>query len=60
VNDPDVGPIPLPAPVPRLTGTPGAIRWTGPKLGAHNREVYCGELGLTEADLEALRRDKVI
>ncbi len=59
-DDPDVGPIPLPAPVPRLTGTPGAIRWTGPALGAHNKEVYCGELGLTEPDLEALRRDKVI
>ncbi len=60
VDDPDVGPIPLPSPVPRLTATPGAIRWTGPKLGAHNHEVYCGELGLTDADLEALRRDKVI
>ncbi len=60
VDDPDVGPITLPGPVPRLTATPGAIRWTGPKLGAHNHEVYCGELALTEADLEALRRDKVI
>ena len=59
-NDPDVGPIPLPAPVPRLTATPGTIRWTGPALGAHNKEVLCGELGLGEGELEALRRDKVI
>lgn len=60
VEDPDVGPIPLPAPVPRLTATPGAIRWPGPALGAHNREIYCGDLGLSDADLEVLRREKVI
>ena len=60
VNDPDMGAIPLPSPVPRLTATPGAIRWTGPALGAHNKEVYCGELCLTEAELETLRRNRVI
>ncbi len=59
-SDPDVGPIPLPAPVPRLTATPGAIRWTGPHLGAHNREVYCGELGLSQGELDELHRAKVI
>jgi len=59
-NDPDVGPIPLPAPVPRLIATPGTIRWTGPALGAHNKEVFCGELGLGKGELEALRREKII
>jgi succinyl-CoA:(S)-malate CoA-transferase subunit B len=29
----------VPAPVPRLTGTPGAIRWLGPALDAHAREI---------------------
>jgi formyl-CoA transferase len=59
-NDPDVGPIPLPAPVPRLTATPGTIRWTGPALGAHNKEVFCDELGLGEGELEVLRGEKII
>lgn len=35
----------VPAPVPRLTGTPGAIRWLGPPLDAHAREVLSDWLG---------------
>jgi crotonobetainyl-CoA:carnitine CoA-transferase CaiB-like acyl-CoA transferase len=35
--------------VPRLTGTPGEVRWTGPKLGEHNEEVY-GELLKLDGD----------
>jgi formyl-CoA transferase len=31
--------LPMVAPTPRLRGTPGAIRTTGPALGAHNDEV---------------------
>ena len=26
--------------VPRLSETPGEVRWTGPALGQHNDEVY--------------------
>ena len=26
--------------VPRLSETPGEVRWTGPKLGQHNDEVF--------------------
>lgn len=39
VPDPDLGPIPMPAVAPRLSGTPGSIRWPGPALGAHDHEV---------------------
>ncbi len=60
VPDPDLGVVTMSAPTPRLTGTPGAIRWAGPALGAHNREVYAGELGLSETDLERLKSDGVI
>ena len=35
----------VPAPVPRMTGTPGAIRWLGPPLDAHAREILAEWLG---------------
>ena len=43
VEDSEIGEFPMQNVVPRLTGTPGEVRWTGPKLGEHNEEVY-GEL----------------
>lgn len=45
---------------PRLSDTPGAVRWAGPPApGSHNDEVYA-ELGLTADELAALREDGVI
>jgi formyl-CoA transferase len=31
---------------PRLSRTPGAVRWVGPELGEHNEEILGGLLGL--------------
>ena len=59
VPDPVLGSVRMTAPTPRLGGTPAAIRFTGPALGAHNREVYTS-LGLDEAELHALTRDGII
>lgn len=39
------GQLVMPAPVPRLTKTPGSTRWLGPKLGEHNGEIMA-ELGV--------------
>ena len=47
------------APTPRLGGTPAAVRWAGPPLGAHNQEVY-GALGVSAAELEELTRDGIV
>jgi crotonobetainyl-CoA:carnitine CoA-transferase CaiB-like acyl-CoA transferase len=58
--DPDVGTVTMSAPTPRLSETPGSVRWAGPALGAHNREVYAGELGLSDAELEQLKADGII
>jgi crotonobetainyl-CoA:carnitine CoA-transferase CaiB-like acyl-CoA transferase len=58
--DPELGTATMSAPTPRLSDTPGAIRWVGPSLGAHNREVYAGELGLSDAEIERLEVDGVI
>jgi crotonobetainyl-CoA:carnitine CoA-transferase CaiB-like acyl-CoA transferase len=50
-----LGKIPMQNVVPKLSRTPGRIRWTGPALGAHNREVLIGLLGLTETEMAAAR-----
>jgi crotonobetainyl-CoA:carnitine CoA-transferase CaiB-like acyl-CoA transferase len=59
VPDPEVGTVRMTAPTPRLGETPGAIRWAGPPLGAHNREVYA-EVGVNGAELESLQREGVV
>jgi crotonobetainyl-CoA:carnitine CoA-transferase CaiB-like acyl-CoA transferase len=46
--------------IPRLQRTPGRISHVGPDLGAHNRDVYLGELGMTEAELESLHGAGVV
>ncbi len=45
---------------PRLSATPGKIKWTGPALGQHNQDIYQGLLGYDTADLERFRREGVI
>ena len=60
VEDPQVGPVPMPNVVPRFSETPGVVRHTGPALGAHNDDVYGGLLGLDQAERDALRADGVI
>ena len=38
----------------KLSQSPWKLRHTAPRAGQHNAEVYCGDLGLSVADLEAL------
>jgi crotonobetainyl-CoA:carnitine CoA-transferase CaiB-like acyl-CoA transferase len=59
-EDPEVGPVPMPAALPRFSRTPGGVRFVGPPLGAHNSEVYGGLLGLNEAEQSQLRADGII
>jgi formyl-CoA transferase len=58
--DPVVGPVPMPAVLPRFSRTPGSVRFTGPALGAHNAYVYGELLGLSEAERAALADKGVI
>jgi crotonobetainyl-CoA:carnitine CoA-transferase CaiB-like acyl-CoA transferase len=46
--------VKMPGVAPRLEGVHAPTRWAGPDLGAHNREVLCGELGLSFEELAAL------
>lgn len=60
VEDPVVGPVRMQGVYPRFSRTPGSIRSGAPRLGEHNREVFEGLLGLTEAERLALEQDGVI
>ncbi|WP_254401219.1 CaiB/BaiF CoA-transferase family protein [Streptomyces sp. AC555_RSS877] len=59
VDDPELGPLRMQNVLFRLSATPGAIRWTGRPHGADTAEVLT-ELGLTPADLDALREEGTV
>ncbi len=58
-DDPRIGPVSMIDVVPKLSKTPGRVRWTGPDKGAHNAEVY-GAMGLDAPEIERLKTKKVI
>ncbi len=45
---------------PKLSRTPGAVRWPGPALGAHTDEVLTARAGCDAARLAELREKNVI
>ena len=56
----EVGPLPQPAVIPRLSATPGRVTHAGPPLGTHTDEVLTVLLGLTAQEIAALRRERVV
>jgi crotonobetainyl-CoA:carnitine CoA-transferase CaiB-like acyl-CoA transferase len=50
----------MPAMAPLLSATPGSIKWAGPELGEHTEEVLTQELGMTAAEVAALRAEGAI
>jgi formyl-CoA transferase len=55
-----LGSFPVQEVVPRLSGTPGAVRSLGPALGEHNDEIYRGLLRIDPARLAGLRDKGVV
>ncbi|MEV0087176.1 CoA transferase [Saccharopolyspora sp. NPDC050642] len=60
VVDDDWGELPMVAPLPRLSRTPGRIRSLGPRLGEHTDSVLAELLDLDQHAVAALRADGVI
>ena len=61
VKDDFFGDFKVPGFAPKLTETESSVAWLGPPdVGAHNREIYGGLLGISQDDLEALAADGVI
>ena len=59
--DPEFGPYIGPGIVPKLTRTPGAVRWSATwDEGSHNADVYGGLLGLSSDEIVELREEGVI
>ncbi|MEO0329967.1 MAG: CoA transferase [Pseudomonadota bacterium] len=45
---------------PKLSATPGRVRWIGPELGEHTQEVYQSLLDLTPDEMEDLGQRGII
>jgi crotonobetainyl-CoA:carnitine CoA-transferase CaiB-like acyl-CoA transferase len=56
---PDGAPVTIPGIIPKLSATPGRVRWLGPSLGAHTEEVLA-RLGYHPTDVAELRATGVI
>jgi crotonobetainyl-CoA:carnitine CoA-transferase CaiB-like acyl-CoA transferase len=59
VHDEDLGPLQMQNLMVRLTGTPGAIRFPGRRLGQDNHALYRELLDIDGDELEHLRREGV-
>jgi len=60
VEDPVIGAVRQQAPYPRFVGQDPVTPRGAPRLGEHNREVWCDLVGLSEAELAALEVDGIV
>ena len=60
LNHPTLGEFPMQNVAPKLSETPGEVRWVGPELGEHNDEVLGDLLGLDDAAVAGLRADGIV
>lgn len=60
VKDERVGELAVPNVVPRLSETPGRVKWLGPSKGAHEDHVYKERLGLNDAEIARLKALEVL
>lgn len=60
VDDKDMGPVHMPGIVPKMSKTPGQIKWSGPSIGEHNEEIFLQYLGLSEDEYKTYKAGGVI
>jgi formyl-CoA transferase len=60
VDHPVFGPVRMQNAFPKLSATPGQVRWPGPPLGAHTDEVLAKRAGCSPERLADLRQRGVI
>lgn len=59
-DDPVLGPVAMANVVPRLSNTPGAVRWPGHQVGQDTLDVMEKDLALEVEEIEALASDGII
>ncbi|WP_333585832.1 CaiB/BaiF CoA transferase family protein [Phenylobacterium sp.] len=60
LDHPVFGTVKMQNAFPKLSATPGKVRWPGPDLGAHTDEVLSGLLGLSQDQISGLRAKGVV
>jgi len=60
IDVPGIGPITVPAALPRLSETPGEVKTMGPALGNANDQIYGDELGLSESERAEMKEQGII
>jgi succinyl-CoA---D-citramalate CoA-transferase len=60
VPDADLGPAVVQSVVPKFSETPGSVDFLGPRMGAHNDEIYGTQLGYSAEKIALLRKEKII
>jgi crotonobetainyl-CoA:carnitine CoA-transferase CaiB-like acyl-CoA transferase len=59
VPDAEIGSVTIHNVIPRLSGTPGALRRTAPRLGEHTAEIMA-RIGIAGADLSELQSERIV
>ena len=60
IDDPVIGTVRQQAPFPRFVGETTPVPTGAPKLGQHNREVWCELVGISDDELDSLRKERTI
>jgi crotonobetainyl-CoA:carnitine CoA-transferase CaiB-like acyl-CoA transferase len=56
----ELGTLAQPGVVPKLSLTPGRVDHAGPAMGRHTDEILSRLLGMSAAEIAALRTDRVV
>ena len=57
---PEIGHLKMQNVFPKMSKTPGVIRWAGPELGEHTEDVLHDICGLSDEEIQKLKDDKNI
>lgn len=60
VEDPVLGPVAVAGVVPKLSATPGRLRWAGRGIGDDTAAVLADELGMDDDEIQRLAADGII
>lgn len=60
LEHPEAGIIRYPGPIFKMTRSPSKDWMAAPRLGQHNEDVYCGQMGFSKHDLVHMRQAGVV